>query len=186
MKDHHLQLNLAKTELLVETQPNTTPQLLHSAWFVNHNSIKVSQEPAFYNIRRIRPFLTELHNCLSKRLFYPDWTIVMLSWQAYTVTLIKFKALMFTYRTTGSAPFYLNSLLQICVPSKRGTKSLSQMVKLEEWPAYLNPSCWVFNHFKLRMHSLSTLDPLILILTILDTWKKKKYKENMQCVLHWD
>ncbi len=55
---------------------------------------------------------------------------------------IKFKALMFALRTTsGSAPFYLNSLLQIympfrslrsasewriTVPSQRGTKSLSQ------------------------------------------------------------
>ncbi len=55
---------------------------------------------------------------------------------------IKFKALMFAYRTTsGSAPLYLNSLLQtympsrslrsaseqrITVPAQRGTKSLSQ------------------------------------------------------------
>ncbi len=55
---------------------------------------------------------------------------------------IQFKALMFAYKTTpGSAPLYLNSLLQtympsrslrsaserrITVPSQRGTKSLSQ------------------------------------------------------------
>ncbi len=59
---------------------------------------------------------------------------------------IKFKALMFAYRTTsGSAPLYLNSLLQtympsrslhsaserhITVPSQRGTKSLSQTFSL--------------------------------------------------------
>ncbi len=59
---------------------------------------------------------------------------------------IKFKALMFSYRTTsGSAPLYLNSLLQtympsrslrsaserrITVPSQRGTKSLSQTFSL--------------------------------------------------------
>ncbi len=59
---------------------------------------------------------------------------------------IKFKALMFAYRTTsGSAPLYLNSLLQtympsrslhsaserhIIVPSQRGTKSLSQTFSL--------------------------------------------------------
>ncbi len=59
---------------------------------------------------------------------------------------IKFKALMFTYRTTtGFAPLYLNSLLQtyvpsrslhsaseqrIIVPSQRGTKSLSQTFSL--------------------------------------------------------
>ncbi len=59
---------------------------------------------------------------------------------------IKFKALIFAYKiTTGSAPFYLNSLLQTYVPSRslhsasecrfivpshRGTKSLSQTFKL--------------------------------------------------------
>ncbi len=59
---------------------------------------------------------------------------------------IKFKALMFSYRTTsGSAPLYLNSLLQtymssrslssaserrITVLSQRGTKSLSQTFSL--------------------------------------------------------
>ncbi len=59
---------------------------------------------------------------------------------------IKFKALMFAYRTTsGSAPLYLNSLLQtympsrslrsaserrITVPSQRDTKSLSQTFTL--------------------------------------------------------
>ncbi len=59
---------------------------------------------------------------------------------------IKFKALMFAYRTTsGSATLYLNSLLQtympsrslrsaserrITVPSQRGTKSLSQTFSL--------------------------------------------------------
>ncbi len=59
---------------------------------------------------------------------------------------IKFKALMFAFKTTsGSAPLYLNSLLQtyvpfrslrsaseqrIIVPSQRGTKSLSQTFKL--------------------------------------------------------
>ncbi len=59
---------------------------------------------------------------------------------------IKFKALMFAYRTTsGSAPLYLNSLLQtympsrslrsaserrITIPSQKGTKSLSQTFSL--------------------------------------------------------
>ncbi len=59
---------------------------------------------------------------------------------------IKFKALIFAYRiTSGSAPLYLNSLLQtympsrslrsvserrITVPSQRGTKSLSQTFSL--------------------------------------------------------
>ncbi len=74
---------------------------------------------------------------------------------------IKFKALMFAYRTpSGSAPLYLSSLLQtympsrslrsaseqcITVPSQRGTKSLSltksknhffiNCTHLVEWPA---------------------------------------------------
>ncbi len=67
---------------------------------------------------------------------------------------IKFKALMFAYRTTsGSASLYLNSLLQtympsrsfrsaseqrITVPSQRGTKSLSLTFSLTvpiNWPA---------------------------------------------------
>ncbi len=65
---------------------------------------------------------------------------------------IKFKALIFAYKTTtGSAPLYLNSLLQMYVPSRslrstsehhfivrsqRGTKSLSQTFKLNV------PSWW--------------------------------------------
>ncbi len=46
MMDHHLQLNLAKTELLVVSgQPITSPQLLYTAGFINHNSFQDSQEP---------------------------------------------------------------------------------------------------------------------------------------------
>jgi len=78
---------------------------------------------ALHNIRRIRPSLTEHATQL----------------QAHTH--IKFKSQMLAYRTTtGSAPFYLNSLLQtyvpsrnlrsaskcrLVVPSQRGTKSIS-------------------------------------------------------------
>ncbi len=65
---------------------------------------------------------------------------------------IKFKALMFAYKTTtDSAPLYLNPALQTCVPSRslrsaserrfivpsqRDTKSLSQTFK---WNV---SSCW--------------------------------------------
>ncbi len=39
---------------------------------------------ALYNIRKIRPFLSEqAAQLLSKLLFSPDWTIVMLSWRAF-------------------------------------------------------------------------------------------------------
>ncbi len=76
---------------------------------------------------------------------YADDTQLYLSFHPDDLMIaarIKFKALMFAYRTTsGSAPLYLNSLLQtympsrslrsaserrITVPSQRGTKSLSQ------------------------------------------------------------
>ncbi len=94
---------------------------------------------------------------------------INLHWLPIAAQCIKFKALMFTYRTTsGSAPLYLNSLLQtympsrslrsaserrftvpsqserrITVPSQRDTKSLSQTFTLTVpiwWPAQLNPA----------------------------------------------
>ncbi len=71
---------------------------------------------------------------------------INLHWLPISAQCIKFKALMFAYRTTsGSAPLYLNSLLQtyvpsrslrsaserrITVPSQRDTKSLSQTFTL--------------------------------------------------------
>ncbi len=126
------------------------------------------------------PYTTKPHNSLSKLLFSPDWTIVMLSWRAFPHVIkplqliqnaaarvvfnepkkahvtplfirlhwlpiaarIKFKVLMFAYKTlTGTAPIYLNLLVQtyapsrslrsaserrLVVPSQRGTKSLSR------------------------------------------------------------
>ncbi len=41
MMDHHLQLNLARDL----SQPITSPQLLYTAGFINHNSFQDSQEP---------------------------------------------------------------------------------------------------------------------------------------------
>ncbi len=76
----------------------------------------------------------------------------------YIAAHIKFKALMFAYRTsTGSAPLYLNSVLQTFVPrealfckwttlycsSQRDTKSLSLTFTWTVpiwWPAQLNPN----------------------------------------------
>ncbi len=70
----------------------------------------------------------------------PERIFISLHWLPIAPR-IKFKALMFAYKTTsGSAPLYLNSLLQTYVPleasvlqmnvalcsSQRGTKSLSQ------------------------------------------------------------
>jgi len=46
MKDHHLQLNLAKTELLVvSANPIVSSQFHLSIKLINHNSFKYSQKP---------------------------------------------------------------------------------------------------------------------------------------------
>ncbi len=136
---------------------------------------------ALYNIKKIRPFLSEhatqllvqalvlsrldycnallaglpassikplqlIQNAAARLIFNePKRThvtplFINLHWLPIAAR-IKFKALMFAYRTTsGSAPLYLNALLQtyvpsrslrsaserrITVPSQRGTKSLS-------------------------------------------------------------
>ncbi len=97
---------------------------------------------------------------------------------------------MFAYRSTsGSAPLYLNSLLQtympsrslrsaserrITVPSQRGTKLLSQTFSLTVpiwWnDLELNPSSWILTHLQetAKNTSLPSLfDPLTLALSIL-------------------
>ncbi len=49
MKDHHLQLNLAKTELLV-ISANPSSQFHHPVRHINHNSFKNSQKPWSYDL----------------------------------------------------------------------------------------------------------------------------------------
>ncbi len=128
---------------------------------------------ALYNIRKIRPFLWEhatqllVQALVLSRLDYcnallaglPDSSIKPLQLIQNAVARLIFNEpkrthvtplfinlLMFAYKTmTGSAPLYLNSLLQtyvpsrslcsaserrITVPSQRGTKSLSQTFSL--------------------------------------------------------
>ncbi len=108
MKDHHLQLNLAKTELLVVS---ANPSLHHNFTFqLGSSTITPSKTAknlgvviddklnfsdhiaktarscrfALYNIRKIRPFLSEhATQLLVKLLFCPDLTIAMLSWQVF-------------------------------------------------------------------------------------------------------
>ncbi len=63
MKDHHLQLNLAKTELLELPGP---ADLLYT--------ILGRSGPFFRNMQ---------HNSLFKFLFCPDLTIAMVSWQVF-------------------------------------------------------------------------------------------------------
>ncbi len=210
MKDHHLQLNLAKTELLVVS---ANPSLHHNFTFQLGSSTITSSKTArnlgvviddklnfsdhiaktarsgrfaLYNIRKIRPFLSEhatqllvqalvlsrldycnallaglpansikhlqlIQNAAARLIFNePKRThvtplFINLHWLPIAAR-IKFKALMFAYKTTsGSAPLYLNSILQtyvptrslrsaserrIIVPSQRGTKSLSRTFSL--------------------------------------------------------
>ncbi len=210
MKDHHLQLNLAKTELLVVS---ANPSLHHNFTFqLGSSTITPSKTArnlgvviddklnfsdhiaktarscrfALYNIRKIRLFLSEhatqllvqalvlsrldycnallaglpansikllqlIQNAAARLIFNePKRThvtplFISLHWLPIAAH-IKFKALMFAYRTTtGSAPLYLNSLLQtyvpsrslrstserrIIVPSKSSTKSLSPTFSL--------------------------------------------------------
>ncbi len=206
MMDHHLQLNLAKTELLVFS---ANPSLHHNfsiqlgsstitpsrtarnlgvviddqLSFTDHIATTArSCRFALYNIRKIRPFLSEqaaqllVQALVLSRLDYcnallaglPACTIkplqliqnaaarvvfnepkkahvtplfIRLHWLPIAAR-IKFKVLMFAYKTTtGTAPIYLNSLVQtyapsrslrsaserrLVVPSQRGTKSLSR------------------------------------------------------------
>ncbi len=87
---------------------------------------------------------------------------------------IKFKTLIFAYRTTsGSAPLYLNSLLQTCLPSRslrsayeqrislpsqRGTKSLSQTFSLTVpiWWNDLPNSIWAAESLPIFKNLLNT------------------------------
>ncbi len=170
MKDHHLQLNLAKTELLVVS---TNPSFHHNFTFqlgsstitpsktarnlgvviddqlnISEHITKTARSCRFslYNIKKIRPFLSEhatqllvqtlvlsrlnycnallaglpassikplqlIQNAASRLIFnepkrthVTPW-FINLHWLPIAAR-IKFKALMFAYRTTsGSAPF---------------------------------------------------------------------------------
>ncbi len=206
MMGQHLQLNLAKTELLVvpanpslhhnfsiqlgssTITPSRTARNLgvvidDQLSFTDHIATTArSCRFALYNIRKIRPFLSEqatqllVQSLVLSRLDYcnallaglPTCTIkplqliqnaaarvvfnepkkahvtplfIRLHWLPIAAR-IKFKVLMFAYKTTtGTAPIYLNLLVQtyapsrslrsaserrLVVPSQRGTKSLSR------------------------------------------------------------
>ncbi len=115
---------------------------------------------------------------------------------------IKFKALMFAYKTTsGSAPLYLNSVLQTYVPLEASILQMNVALLfipkrhkitftdfyikfsfLVEWPAQLNPSSWVLRHLQesAKNTSLPSLfDPLTLALSILILFLKKKKKKKL-------
>ncbi len=131
MKDHHLQLNLAKTELLVQTWLLQCSLGRSSSQFHQTSTINTKRCCKIYFNEPKRTHVTPL--------------FINLYWLPIAAR-IKFKALMFAYRTTSvSAPLYVNSLLQtympsrslrsaserrITVPSQRATKSLSQTFSL--------------------------------------------------------
>ncbi|XP_051752787.1 uncharacterized protein LOC127514217 [Ctenopharyngodon idella] len=105
MKDHHLQLNLAKMELLV-VGANPT---LHHNLSIQLGSSTITPSRMARNLgvvmddclsftdhiattaglpcttlgRSDPSYWRFPHKFMSKLLFYPDWTIVMLSWQAF-------------------------------------------------------------------------------------------------------
>ncbi len=110
MMDHHLQLNLAKTELLVisanpslhhnfsiqlgsstitpsKTARNLGVVIDDQLSFTDHIATTARSGPAdlpYTTLGRLGPSCqSKLHNSLSKLLFSPDWTIVMLSWRAF-------------------------------------------------------------------------------------------------------
>ncbi len=261
MKDHHLQLNLAKTELLgvpanpsfhhnftiqlgistitpSNTERNLGVRIDDQLTFSDHIA-KTAQSCRFalYNIKKIRPFLSEhasqliVQALVLSRLDYCNALVaglpassikplqltqnaaarlifnepkrmhvtplfINLHWLPIAAR-IKFKTLVFAYKTsTCSAPLYLNSLLQMYVPSRslrsaskhrfivpsqRGTKSLSQTFKLNV-PSWWNDlpnsiraaeSLAIFKN-RLENTSLPSLfDPLTLALSILILFFKK-------------
>ncbi|XP_057198034.1 uncharacterized protein LOC130559143 [Triplophysa rosa] len=191
MKDHHLQLNLAKTELLVipadpKTQHDLSIQLGSSTIppsrtarnlgvviddqlnFTDHvASTTRSCRFILYNIRRIRPFLSEhatqvlIQALVLSRLDYCNALLAglpacttrplqmiqnaavrvvfnepkrahvtplffMFHWLPI-VARIQFKSLLLAYKTTtGSAPPYLHSLIQIYVPARSSRSAIEQ------------------------------------------------------------
>ncbi len=207
MMDHHLQLNLAKTELLVVSAnpsfhqnftfqlgsstitPSKTARNLGVVIELNFSDhiTKTAQACRFalYNIKKIRPFLSEhatqllvqalvlsrldycnaflaglpassikhlqlIQNAAARLIFnetkrtHVKPLFINLHWLPIAAR-IKFKALMFAYRTTsGSAPVYLNSLLQTICP-------------LEAWALQVNDALLyhpkeVQNHFHKLFH----------------------------------
>ncbi len=90
---------------------------------------------------------------------------------------MKFKALMFAYKTTsGSAPLYLNSVLQTYVPLEACILQMNVALLfipkrhkiiftdfyikyslLVEWPAKLNPSSWILRHLQESAKNTSSI-----------------------------
>ncbi len=137
-----------------------------------------------------------IFNELKRTHVTPQFARINLHWLPIAAR-IKFKALMFAYRTTsGSAPLYLNSLLQtyvpsrslrsasercITVPSQRDTKPLSQTFSLTV-PIWWNdlelyPSSWILTHLQetAKNTSLPSLFHPLNSSTLYSNFIHKKY-----------
>ncbi len=140
MKEHHLQLNLAKTEILVFP---ATPTLQHD-FTIQLGSSTITPSSSVRNLGVIFDELADFQRPHCKNFSEPKRAhvtplFISLHWLPVAAR-IKFKTLMLAYRTaTGSAPSYFHSLTTIyipsrslrsaserhlVVPSQRGTKSL--------------------------------------------------------------
>ncbi len=91
---------------------------------------------------------------------------------------IQFKTLMLEYKTTtGSAPTYFHSLLQIYIPSRSLRSAITERLKitlqnilvhhswLVEWSSHPHPECWLHVNLQATTEnsSLSTLLDFIII-----------------------
>ncbi len=191
MMDHHLQLNLAKTELLVVS---ANPSLHHNLSiqlgsstitpsrtarnlgvvindqlsFTDH--IATTARSCRFTACTIKP-LQLIQNAAARVVFnelkkaHVTPLFIRLHWLPISRSH-QFKVLMFAYKTTtGTAPMYLNLLVQtyapsrslrsaserrLVVPSQRGTKSLSQTFSwtVPSWWNDLPISIRVFSHFQ--------------------------------------
>ncbi len=143
MKEHHLQLNMAKTELLVFS---ATPTLQHDFTIQLGSSI-ITPSTSVRSLDRssmlycnallaglpsntIKP-LQMIQNAAARLVFnepkraHVTPLFISLHWLPVAAR-IKFKTLMLAYRTTtGSAPSYFHSLLRIYIPS-RSLRSASE------------------------------------------------------------
>ncbi len=251
MMDHHLQLNLAKTELLVVSAnpslhhyfsiqlgsstitPSRTARNLgvvidDQLSFTDHIAIMArSFRFALYNIRKIRPFLSEqaaqllVHALVLSRLDYcnallaglPACTIkplqliqnaaarvvfnepkkahvtplfIRLHWLPIA-TRIKFKVLMFAYKTTtGAAPIYLNLLVQTYAPSRSLRSASERCLVVPSQRGYqitltdLFLDCAIFKKTSKDTSFSPAPDQLILTLTY-SIYIKKKNPSYVYC-----
>ncbi len=164
MKEHHLQLNLAKTELLVfPATPTLQHDFYHPVRFINNYPIKFGQKswcnlwwPADFQ----RPHCKNcsiLQVCIAQHQKDQAWLPV--------AARIKFKTLMLAYRTaTGSAPSYFRSLMRIYIPSRSLRSVFIHRSWLVEWTSHPYPECWIPDNFQATPENSSLPSSLDFIL----------------------